>query len=86
MQPKNEADQDTENFPTKLDNQLAYVYMHLNDTDSRPTAGQLERVRDLEQGIEKQLASLKNIMETDASAFNQLASKKGAPILVVPEL
>ena len=37
MQPRNEADQDTENFPTKLDNQLAYLYMHLNFTDSPPT-------------------------------------------------
>ena len=40
MQSRNEADQDTENYPTKLDNQLAYIYTHLDFTDSRPTEGQ----------------------------------------------
>lgn len=84
MQPKNEADQDTENFPTKLDNQLAYVYMALNDTDSRPTAGQRERVKDLEQQIELQLVKLKAIIDKDLVEFNKLAVSQGALPLVPP--
>lgn len=77
MQPKNEADQDTENFPTKIDNQLAYMYMHLDDTDSRPTEGQKQRVQELEKEIDAQLSKLKAILETDVPAFNKLASESG---------
>jgi hypothetical protein len=84
MQSKNEADQDTENFPTKLDNQLAYIYMHLNDTDSRPTEGQRARVKDLEQQIESQLAKLKSILDKDVAEFNRTAASQQALPLIPP--
>lgn len=77
MQPRNEADQDTENFPTKLDNQLAYLYMHLNFTDSPPTVAEKERVDDLARQIDAQLAALKTILDTDVPAFNKLAADAG---------
>ncbi|MCI0416198.1 glycosyl hydrolase [bacterium] len=83
MQPRNEADQDTENYPTKLDNQLAYVYWQLDATDSRPTDGQKERVRDLEKEIDVQLAKLKSILQTDVDVFNKLALSSGAlPVMI----
>lgn len=77
MQPRNEADQDTENFPTKLDNQLAYAYMHLNVADSKPTSGDVERIQDLEKEINAQLEKLKGILDSDVPAFNQLATAAG---------
>lgn len=76
-QSRNEADQDTENYPTKIDNQLAYVYAHLDYTDSRPTEGQKERVNDLNKEIDVQLAKLKSVLETDVAAFNKLALAAG---------
>ncbi|MCI0443627.1 hypothetical protein L0152_10455, partial [bacterium] len=83
MQSRNEADQDTENYPTKLDNQLAYIYLHLDYTDSRPTEGQKERVNDLNKEIDVQLANLKSIIQTDVAAFNKLALAAGvSPVLV----
>ncbi|MCI0618637.1 hypothetical protein L0244_37140, partial [bacterium] len=83
MQSRNEADQDTENYPTKLDNQLAYIYLHLDYTDSRPTEGQKERVNDLNKEIDVQLANLKSIVQTDVAAFNKLAlAAGGSPVLV----
>ncbi len=84
-QPRNEADQDTENFPTKLDNQLGYVYMHLDLTDSKPTDGQRERVSDLAQQIEIQLSKLKGILDTDVAAFNRLALDAGALFIMLPD-
>jgi len=84
MQPKNQADQDTENFPTKLDNQLAYISMILNDTDSRPTDGETQRVQDLFKEIDKQLTQLKGILNTDVAAFNQLAAQTGNQAVTVP--
>jgi photosystem II stability/assembly factor-like uncharacterized protein len=86
MQPKNEADQDTENYPTKLDNQLGYVYTQLEYTDSRPTQGQRERVRDLEREIDAQISKLKGILNTDLVAFNQAAAEMGALAVTVGEL
>ena len=83
MQARNEADQDTENFPTKLDNQLAYISLLLNSTDSRPTDGQRERVNELAQEIEKQLANLKSLLENDVASFNRTAVSLGAqPVMM----
>ena len=82
IQWRNEADQDTENYPTKLDNQLAYVYGQLDLTDSRPTEGQKQRVRDLEKDIDTQLTRLKSIVSVDVVAFNKAATDLGAhPVL-----
>jgi hypothetical protein len=76
-QSRNEADQDTENFPTKIDNQLAYVYSHLDYSDSRPTEGQKERINDLNKEMDVQFAKLKSILQTDVAAFNKLAIAAG---------
>jgi len=85
MQPKNEADQDTENFPTKLDNHLAYVYMWLDLGDSRPTDGDLERVADLEKDLARLTAELDAVVATDLPAFETLARAKGAGLIQVPK-
>ena len=83
MQPKNRADQDTENYPTKLDNQLGYMHMLLDATDSKPTDGQLERLRDLNQEIDLQISKLKTILTGDVTAFNQAAEELGATAVIV---
>ena len=85
MQPKNEADQDTENYPTKLDNQLAYVYMHLDCTDSRPTDGQKDRIADLEKAVDAQLAKLETVIASDVSEFNQQALAVGVFPVQIPK-
>ena len=85
MQPRNEADQDTENYPTKLDNQLAYVYMQIDSSDSRPTDGQKERVQDLEKEIKVQLSKLETILATDVPEFNKRALAAGALPVQIPK-
>lgn len=85
MQPRNEADQDTENYPTKLDNQLAYVYMQMNDADSRPGSGQVERINDLEKEIKTQLGLLNAIIETDCGVWNRMAKESGAVPILIPK-
>jgi photosystem II stability/assembly factor-like uncharacterized protein len=84
MQPKNSADQDTENFPTKLDNQLAYVYMKLDSTDNRPTEGQKERFQDLEREKAALLTQLRFIIDTDLAAFNGMIQQLGTPAIILP--
>ena len=85
MQPRNEADQDTENFPTKLDNQLAYVYMWLDAGDSRPTDGDRERIGDLERQLELLSRELRSVLDTDVAAFERLARERGAGGILLPK-
>lgn len=83
MQPRNQADQDTENFPTKLDNQLSYISIFLNDTDSAPTEGQRQRVGDLSGEIDGELADLKKVLDEDLAAFNRnVTALDPSPVLV----
>ncbi len=84
MQPKNSARQDTENFPTKLDNQLAYIYWKLDTVDNRPTDGQVERFQDLETEKEALLTKLHHIIDTDLAAFNEMIQKSGEPPIILP--
>ena len=84
MQTRNEADQDVENFPTKLDNQIAYVYGLVGEVDARPTEGQRERFRDLEKELDLVLGRLRKILDEDVAAFNAAAAGKGAAPILVP--
>jgi len=79
MQPRNEADQDTENFPTKLDNQIAYLALQLEGTDGKPTTGQIQRTRDLQQETADLISKLDMVLNQDLKAFNQLAVSLGLP-------
>jgi len=84
MQTRNEADQDVENFPTRVDNQLAYVYGLVGETDARPTAGQRERAADLEKEAGEILARLDDAIARDVAALNALAAARGAAGVLVP--
>jgi photosystem II stability/assembly factor-like uncharacterized protein len=84
MQPRNEADQDTENFPTKLDNQIAYLCMQLDASDGKPTSGQTERTVDLEKETSVLLSKLKTVLDSDIATFNDLATTQGLKPILVP--
>jgi hypothetical protein len=84
MQTKNEADQDVENFPTKVDNQLAYVYGLVGEADARPTAGQRERAADLEREAEAILSRLDQVIARDVAALNAAARDRGAAPVIAP--
>jgi hypothetical protein len=86
MQTKNEADQDVENFPTKLDNQLAYVYGLVGETDARPTAGERERAADLKKEAGTVLARLQSVIATEIAGLNAAAAEKGATAILVPKV
>jgi hypothetical protein len=83
MQPKNEADQDTENFPTKVDNQLAYVYWYVDMADARPTEGQRERYLDLKEELRVLLSRLQTLIDTDLAAFNDSVRAMGVEPVVL---
>jgi len=83
MQPKNQADQDVENFPTKIDNQLAYVYGLVSEWDAKPTQGQVDRVRDLKARLDGVLARVRETLGAEVTAFNEEAKRLGVEAIAV---
>ncbi|MFP4081826.1 MAG: VPS10 domain-containing protein [Candidatus Aminicenantes bacterium] len=84
MQPKNTAEQDVENFPTKLDNQLAYLYWKVDRTDNGPTKGQIERFHDLEREKEALLSELKSVIDSDLAEFNTMIQRMSELPIIFP--
>jgi len=83
-QPRMEADQDTENFPTKLDNQIAYLFLLAGAGDAAPTNGQEVRSRDLEQELSGHLLKLDAILRQDLGDFNARIARLGVQGIVPP--
>ena len=84
VQPRVSGDNDTENFPTKLDGQIAYLFLLTGVGDSRPTDGQRERATDLERELAGQLARLDSVLRTDLGEFNASVARLGLPAIVLP--
>jgi hypothetical protein len=85
MQPRNQADQDVENFPTKIDNQLAYVYGLVSEWDAKPTQGQDDRVRDLVARLDEALARVKTALDEEVPRFNDEARRAEIEAIAVPK-
>ncbi len=84
IQTRNESGQDPLNFPPMLDNQIVYLYGHVNAAYGRPTEGTLERAADLRIELDVQLVRLRDLMDTDVASFNRLLQAQGVPGVVVP--
>ena len=84
IQVKNEASDDPINFPPKLDNQLAYLYDHVNDAYGRPTQGSYERLADLRAELTPYLEQLGRVLDEGLGRFNALLMSKGGAAVMVP--
>ena len=51
IQNKSESGQDPINYPSQVDDQIAYLYSNLNSQDHKPSAGARERLDDLRQEL-----------------------------------
>ena len=85
MQTRNSADQDVENFPTKLDAQLAYVYWLVDQADARPTEGEQDRYDDLKKDLASVLARLDSVVDVELVSFETMAREKGVVPVLVPK-
>jgi hypothetical protein len=83
-QPRMTADQDTENFPTKLDNQIAYLFLLAGAGDARPTDGQRERTTDVERELAGHLARLDSVLRADLGDFNARIARLGVAAIMLP--
>jgi hypothetical protein len=91
-QARSQSGQDPIRFAGRLDNQYVELYGNLTGTDGyinggpegRPTAGALERVRDLDREWAPLAARLRAIVEQDVPAFSAAAQRAGVAPIVLP--
>ena len=81
-QSKAKTRQDTMNWPVKLNGKLAWLAAVISSAQAAPTSQTYELYEDLVQRIDVQLQRLKEVINTDVAAFNQLMSESGVPAVI----
>ncbi len=81
-QSKAKTRQDTMNWPVKLNGKLAWLAAVVASAQAAPTRQEYELFEDLSQRIDVQLQRLREIIETDVAAFNELMSGSGVPAII----
>jgi hypothetical protein len=81
-QSKAKTRQDTMNWPVKLNGKLAWLAAVVASAQAAPTRQDYELYQDLAQRIDVQLQRLREIIETDVVAFNDLMSGSGVPSII----
>ena len=70
------------NWPVKLNGKLAWLSAVVASAQAAPTRQAYELVEDLSQRIDVQLQRLREIIDTDVAAFNDLMSESGVPAII----
>jgi hypothetical protein len=83
IQTKLKSSQDILNFPPRLDNKLVSLASYVSSADSKPTKAALATFAELSARVDKQLARLKPLMETELPKFNKLAQDQNLPAVLV---
>ena len=82
-QTKNQSRQDPLNFPIRLNNKLAAVAGIASSGDYRPTDQATIVKNALTAEIDAQLTKLREVMDTDLPAFNQMVRDAAVPAVIV---
>jgi photosystem II stability/assembly factor-like uncharacterized protein len=82
IQTKSESGQDPINFPPRLDDQLAYLYSHVNGSYGRPTEGAYQRYDDLMAETQPYLDRLEELVADEVVAFNAALADAGIGAVV----
>ena len=70
------------NWPVKLNGKLAWLAAVISSAQAAPTKQTYELFEDLSQRIDMQLQRLKEVIDTDVAAFNQLIHESGVPAII----
>nr|MCU0392447.1 glycosyl hydrolase [Thermoflexibacter sp.] len=84
IQTRSESGQDPSNYPSKIDDQIAYLYSVVNYQDAKPTQGCYDRLEDLKKDLAVHLDRLKVLMDTDIKSFNEMLNKEGVNQVIAP--
>ena len=77
IQTRNESGQDPINFPSMLDDQLAYLYSHVNSSYGRPTEGAYQRYEDMVEVTDPYLERVDGEILEQVGAFNEVLRQAG---------
>lgn len=77
IQTRNESGQDPINFPSMLDDQLAYLYSHVNSSYGRPTQGAIQRFQDLAELTQPILDRMGGTIRDQVTAINRVLREAG---------
>ncbi len=82
IQSRARVQQDQLNFPTRLNAKLAGLASVVSSADGAPTQQSYDVFRDLSARIDQQIILLREVMEKDAVAFNDLIRQLEVPAIV----
>ncbi len=82
-QTKSTSRQDPINYPGQLDNQLVYLYGSIEEQDDKPTDSARTRFTYLSKELDALLGQLREVVDSDVPAFNDLVERKGATAIFV---
>lgn len=81
IQTKNESGQDPINYPSMLDDQMAYLYSIVNGQDDRPTEGAKKRYEDLVKEFAVHQTTFNKIKDAMVPKLNQNLEKVGLQLI-----
>jgi photosystem II stability/assembly factor-like uncharacterized protein len=82
IQSRARVQQDQLNFPTRLNAKLAGLASVVSSADGAPTQQSYDVFRDLSARIDQQIIQVREVMEKDAAAFNDLIRQLEVPAIV----
>jgi photosystem II stability/assembly factor-like uncharacterized protein len=82
---KIKANEDSLQYPVKLDGQLAVLADYVGSGDSAPTQAALDRFQQLKQEVDKEVAAWNSVVSTDLVAFQNTAREHKVDAVVVPQ-
>jgi hypothetical protein len=83
IQTRTESGQDPINFPSMLDDQLAYLYSHVTTSYGRPTTGAYRRFQDLRELTQPILDRMNGRVQEQVERINQLLKDAGVGPVVM---
>jgi len=85
IQTKSEAGQDPINYPSQIDDQMAYLYSIVNGQDDRPNPGCYERLEDLKKAFVPIQTQLNAFKSNEINAFNRMLQQQGLQLIMTKE-
>jgi hypothetical protein len=79
------ANEDSLQYPVKLDGQLSVLAEYVGSADSAPTEAAMQRFQKLKSDVDAQIAAWNNVVSTDLVAFQNVAREHNVQAIVVPQ-
>ena len=82
IQIQSESGQDPINYPSMIDDQIAYLYSVVNGQDDRPNAGAYQRFEDLGKELQPLMAELEAFQKKELANFMESLKAAGVDLII----